>query len=66
MRRPCTFKKVDVTRAAKAALAAGLEISSVEIDPATGKITIMAKDAGAMKTSTSALDEWIESRASQA
>ena len=31
MRRPCIFKKTDVTRATKAVLAAGLEIAGVEV-----------------------------------
>jgi hypothetical protein len=65
MRRPCTFKKTDVTRAAKAALAAGLDIASVEIDP-SGKIIIMTKEPSAAKEPTNKLDKWIESHARQA
>jgi hypothetical protein len=30
-RRPCTFKKTDITRATKAVLDAGLEVDRIEI-----------------------------------
>lgn len=44
MRRPCTFKKTDLTRAVKALLAAGITIARVEFDPATGKFGIRVTD----------------------
>jgi hypothetical protein len=40
-RGPSTFKKEDVTRAVRAAIAAGIQVQRVEIDPATGKIVIV-------------------------
>jgi len=43
MRRPCLFKERDVTRAAKAVLAAGLEIARVEIAKDGGIIVVPGK-----------------------
>ena len=39
-RRPCTFRQGDVTRALRAAKAAGLDVHRVEIDRA-GKIIVV-------------------------
>jgi hypothetical protein len=43
-RRSCTFRQQDVTRALRAALAAGLVVDKVEIDR-VGKIVIVAAKA---------------------
>jgi hypothetical protein len=40
-RGPARFKKTDATRAVKAALGAGLSVSRAEIDPHTGKISVV-------------------------
>jgi hypothetical protein len=40
-RGPCTFKKRDVTRALRAAVAAGIEVQRIEIDR-EGKIVVVA------------------------
>jgi hypothetical protein len=64
MRRPCTFKKTDVTRAAKAVLAAGIDIARLEIEPVTGKITIMTSSNSDAETFTD-LDRWVAERARQ-
>jgi hypothetical protein len=40
-RRPCTFRQQDVTRALKAAVAAGMVVAQIEIDK-DGKIVIVA------------------------
>jgi hypothetical protein len=64
MRRPCTFKKTEVTRAAKAVLAAGVDITRVEIEPVTGKITIMTSSSSGAEQITD-LDRWVAERARQ-
>jgi hypothetical protein len=64
MRSASKFKKTDVTRATKAVLAAGVDISGIEIEPATGKITITTSgSSGAEKTTD--LDRWMAENARQ-
>jgi hypothetical protein len=50
------FRQHDVTRALRAATAAGLNVTSVEIDPATGRITIRT---GAEQGGSGELDRWL-------
>ena len=64
MRRPSVFKKTDVTRAAKAVLAAGIAISRVEIEPVSGKITIMTSSSSSSEKTTD-LDIWMARDARQ-
>jgi hypothetical protein len=40
-RGPGRFKKTEVTRLAKAAIAAGLDVERIEVDPATGRICLI-------------------------
>ena len=61
MRRPSKFKKTDVTRAAKAVLAAGVDIARVEIEPITGKITFMTSSSEKIPE----LDTWMARDAHQ-
>jgi hypothetical protein len=58
------FRQSDLTRALKAALAAGLEVAAVEIDP-TGKIVIMT-GATELTVPKNALDKWMTKHADQA
>lgn len=44
--RPATFKQVDVTRAVKGAVAAGLAVGGFKIDPRTGEIVVWCAGAG--------------------
>jgi hypothetical protein len=58
-----TFRQSDLTRALKGAIAAGVEVAAVEIDP-TGKIVIMT----GVKRPTApenALDKWMAKHADQ-
>jgi hypothetical protein len=59
-RRPPSFRQIDVTRALRAAKAAGLDITRVEIDPCTGRIVIGA-GGGQNPPPGSELDEWLKS-----
>lgn len=54
-RRPCTFRQQDVTRAIRAAAAAGVEIASVEIDK-DGKIVVVV--AGKLVKDANEGNEW--------
>jgi len=56
MRRPTTVKQVDVSRAIKGAVAAGLTVGRVEIDPRNGKVVIWPAGAG----DGAAPNEWDE------
>jgi hypothetical protein len=64
MRRPSKFKKTDVTRAAKAVLAAGVGIARIEIEPVSGKITIMPSSSSGSEETTD-LDTWMARDARQ-
>jgi hypothetical protein len=57
-RAPCTFRQTDVTRALRAARAAGFERVRVEIDPA-GNIAIVAQANDApSRDETEGTNEW--------
>jgi hypothetical protein len=59
------FRQADVTRALRAARAAGLEVAGYEVDPVTGKIVITTRTAaGEQKTPETDLDKWIASHES--
>ena len=40
-RRPCAFKQRDVVRAVRGAEAAGIKVARVDIEPSTGRISIV-------------------------
>ena len=48
--RPAKFKQVDVTRAVKGAVAAGLAVGGFKIDPRTGEIVVWCAGSGANET----------------
>jgi hypothetical protein len=62
MRSASKFQKTDVIRATKAVLAAGVDISGIEIEPVTGKITIMTSSSSGAEKITD-LDRWIAKNA---
>jgi hypothetical protein len=56
-RIPSSFKQQDVTRALKAAAAAGLHVAGFKIDPQTGKIEVVTgKPTGVSATPVDELD----------
>jgi hypothetical protein len=63
MRKACVFKQRDVARAVRGAEAAGVKIGRVDIDPATGKISIVP--AAEPKNDTD-LDRWLSGKAQNA
>lgn len=62
MRRSSNIKRTDITRAAKALLAAGVHIVSVEIEPVVGKITFMTSNSSGAQRITD-LDTWLAENA---
>jgi hypothetical protein len=63
-RAPARFKQSDVTRALRAARAAGLEVSGYEVDPVSGRITITTSNSdGAEQKPGTDLDKWMARRA---
>jgi hypothetical protein len=58
-RGPCTFRQKDVTRALKAARAAGVEVAKVEIDK-DGKIVVVAGKPTEMAVNGAANNPWDE------
>jgi hypothetical protein len=61
-RASSTFRQRDVTKALKAASAAGLRITSYKIDPQTGKIEVVTEKPG-KQDSSMLLDQWIANHA---
>jgi hypothetical protein len=59
-RRGSSFRQNDVTRALKAVVAAGVDISRVEIDPDGKLIVVTGKPAEPDTESTEQLDEWMK------
>lgn len=51
-----TFKQIDVTRAVKGALAAGLPVARIEIDHLTGKTVIHCDQAGEAGSASAEID----------
>lgn len=60
MRRPCLFKERDVTRAAKAVLAAGLEIARLEIAKDGAIVVVPGKPEGQAAAPSDDLDRELE------
>ena len=61
-RAPSTFRQRNVTKALKAASAAGLRITGYKIDPQTGKIEVVTEKPE-KQDSSMLLDQWIANHA---
>ena len=57
-RRPCTFRQQDATRAARAAIAAGLDVQRIEIDR-DGRIVVVTGKSEAAVEPANDLDKWM-------
>jgi hypothetical protein len=57
-----TFRQQDVTRALRAAKAAGLEIVGYEVNPSTGAIIVKTGSPAPEATAESAFDRWLANR----
>lgn len=53
---PAAFKQIDVTRAVKGAVAAGLKVSGCRIDPRSGAILVFTAEANTLPGA----NEWDE------
>ena len=60
--RPATVKQIDVTRAVKGAVAAGLVVGRIEVDQRTGKIIVHVGEP-APGTAETPLDGWLANNA---
>jgi len=64
-RRPSAFRQHDLTRALRAARAAGLQISGYEIEPSTGKIIVTTNDEALEGNGPSDLQKWLVKNANK-
>jgi hypothetical protein len=60
------LRQRDITRALRAAHAAGLKIAGYEIDATTGRIIVTIINEGSVQELTTPLDKWMADHASEA